>query len=327
MSRLDAFGIAKQAAFATKQTTMEYFPPETGVTVGNQRENLTLEETLGSRFPTGLAYGTRFFPLGVSGALRPASLPRIKSAFMGAPTTVAGTAGDVGSYVHTFDPTTASAEVFHSLFAVRKDPSTPIVDLFFDALGDNFEETYAPNAYVVGNWNFIALDLDDTQAAPSVTRDTSARWTFDQVAVYINLAGGGEAAVKCAAASIQYSNNLDTDEAILGSKKLYALPLGNAEATFSFSPREALNDYYREALQAQPDTNAARIVATGAAIGSTSKFFTVETVISAFEITDAPADIDASQVLKMVQVSGRVKLDDVSGKFVKQIVTNDVASY
>lgn len=327
MSRLDALGIAKQSAFGTKQTTMEYFPPETSVDPGQSRETLTLEETIGSRFPTGLAYGTRYFPIGVQGALRPASLPRIKSAFMGAPTTVAGTAGDVGSYVHTFDPTLSNTELFHSLFAVRKDPSTPIVDLFYDALGNDFEETYAPNAYVVGSWNFIALALDDTQSAPSVSRDTSKRWVFDQVVVYVNIAGGGEAAVKCAAASIQYSNNLDTDEAILGSKKLYALPLGNADATFSFSPRESLNTYYREALKDTPDTNSARIVATGSAIGTTSKFFTVETIIPAFEITDAPAPIDASQVLKMVQVSGRVKLDDITGKFVTQKITNDVAAY
>jgi hypothetical protein len=327
MSRVDIVGLAKQSAMGTKQTTMEYFPPEVSMDVNQQRDTLTLEETLGSRFPSGLDYGSRFFELAMQGALRPSSLPRVKSGFLGAPVTTAGISGDAGSYTHVFDPTLGAAIVPHSIFAVRKDPTPAIVDLFFDAVGNTFDETYAPNAYVTGAWNWIALDLDDTQSAPSATRDTSPRWKFDQVVVYINLNGAGEAAVKCAAASISYNNNIDTDEAILGSRKLYAAPVGNADCTISFSPREALNSYYREALKADPTTSSMRIVATGPAIGTTTKFQTVETDVAAFEITDAPAPISGADVLKMVQVSGRAKLDDVTGKFVTQKIINDVASY
>jgi hypothetical protein len=328
MSRVDIVGLAKQSAFGTKQTVMEHFPPEVSMDVTDNRSTLAIEETIGSRFPTGQDYGTRYFDLKMQGALRPASLPRVKSGFMGAPVTTAYAAGDAGSYQHVFDPTLGgAAPVAHSIFAVRKDPATPIVDLFFDGIGNTFTETYAPNAYVMGEWDWITLDLDDTQAAPTPSRDTSPRWKFSQVVVYVNLNGAGEAAVKCAEASVAYNNNLDVDEAVLGSRKLYALPVGNADCQITFSPREALNSYYREALKADPTTSSLRIVATGPAISTTSKFFTVETTIPAFEITDAPATIDASTVLKMVQVTGRCKLDDISGKFVTQSVTNATASY
>lgn len=328
MSRVDIVGLAKQSAFGTKTTVMEHYPPEVSMDITDNRQALTIEETIGSRFPTGLDYGTRYFDLAINGAFRPASGPRMKSGFLGAPDTVAGTAGDTGSFVHTFDPTLAGkTPVPHSLFGVRKDPSPAIVDLFWDALGNTFDETYAPNAYVLGTYNWIALDLDDTQSAPSPSRDTSARWKFSQVAVFVNLAGAGEVAVKCASASVSYNNNLDTDEAILGSRKLYALPVGNADCEIKFSPREALNTYYREALKADPTTSSLRIVATGPAIAGTTKFFTVETDVSAFEITDAPASISGADVLKMVEVTGRAKLDDVTGKFVKQIYTNATASY
>lgn len=328
MSRVDIVGLAKQSALGTEQTVMEHFPPEVSMDVTDNRNTITIEETIGSRFPTGQDYGTRYFDLKMQGALRPASLPRVKSGFLGAPVTTAFTAGDAGSYQHVFDPTLGgAAPVAHSIFAVRKDPSPAIVDLFFDAIGNTFTETYAPNAYVMGEWDWIALDLDDAQTAPSPSRDVSPRFKFDHVIVYINLNGAGEAAVKCAEASVAYNNNLDVDEAVLGSRKLYALPVGNADCQITFSPREALNTYYREALKADPTTSSLRIVATGPAIAATSKFYTVETIVHAFEITDAPATIDASTVLKMVQVTGRCKLDDVSGKFVDQKITNATATY
>jgi hypothetical protein len=328
MSRLDIVGIAKQSALGTKQTTMEQFPPEVSMDPTVNRTQVQIDETLGSRFPSGQDNGTKYYDLKMSGALRPTSLPRIKSGFMGAPVTTAFTAGDAGSYQHVFDPTLGgAAPVAHSIFAVRKDPSPAIVDLFFDAIGNSFTETYAPNAYVMGEWDWIALDLDGTQSAPSPSRDTSPRFKFDQVAVYVNLNGAGEAAVKCAEASVAYNNNLDVDEAVLGSRKLYALPVGNADCQITFSPREALNSYYRENLKDDPTTSSLRIVATGPAIAATSKFYTVETVVSAFEITDAPATIDAATVLKMVQVTARCKLDDVTGKFVTQKITNSTATY
>jgi hypothetical protein len=329
MSRIDIVGLARQGSgMGTKETTMEYFPPEITADVAQQREALTIEETLGSRAPSGLDYGTRFFELPLNGALRPAAGPRMKSGFLGQPTSVAGAAGDAGSNVHTFDPLAAGkVPEPHSLFCVRKDPNPPIVDLFWDAIGNSFEETYAPNAYVLGTYNWIALDLDDSQSAPSPSRDTSHRWKFSEVTVYINLDGGGEAAVKCAAATVTYNNNLDTDEAVLGSRKLYALPAGNIDCEFRFSPRETLNDYYRESLKADPTTSAARILAKGPAIGATSKFFQLETIIPAFEITEAPAAISGADVLKMIEVTGRAKLDDTSGQVIVQKYTNDVASY
>lgn len=329
MSRIDIVGFARQGAgMGTKVTVMEHFPPAQSLDVTEQQEQITVEETTGDPFPTGLDYGTRYFELALAMAPRMASAPRVKSAFLGQPTTVAGAAGDAGSFEHTFDPAVAGkAPEPHSIFAVNEDPNPAIVGLYWDAKGNTFEETYAPNAANVGTYNLIALDLDTEQAAPVPSPDGSSRRNFKDVTVYIDLDGAGELAIPCAAASFNYDNGLDVDEAVLGSRKLYALPVGNRNAGFKFSPREALRTYWLERLKDDPTTSSARIVAKGPSIGATTKFFQVETIIPAFEITDAPASVSGSDTLKMIEVTGRCKKDIATGKFISQVYTNDVATY
>src|SRR5213082_1653928 len=156
MSRVDFVGLARQpAGQGTKVTTMEYFVPVESSSVNQNREELTIEETVGNRFPTGLDYGTRYFEVPMSGAPRMASIPRVISGFLGQPTTVAGAGGDVGAYTHTFDPTVAGkVPEFHSIFAVRKDPNPAIVDLFWDARGNELALNVAPNDFLKmeANW-------------------------------------------------------------------------------------------------------------------------------------------------------------------------------
>ena len=63
MARVDEFGLGKQVAWGTKQTTMTYWPPITSVEAEQQVETLEVEENTGVRHPAGINLGTQFFKL------------------------------------------------------------------------------------------------------------------------------------------------------------------------------------------------------------------------------------------------------------------------
>jgi hypothetical protein len=334
MSRIDFVGLARQTAgMGTKVTTMTYYVPVESSDASQNRETLEIEETVGDRFPTGLDYGTRYFEPNMAGAPRLASCPRVFSGFLGQPATVAGTGGDAGGYTHTFDPTlSGKTPEPHSIFVVRKDPATPIIDLFWDARGNELELSVQPNDFLRMNAGWIALDLDDSQSEPTPTSDLTNRRKFSECVVQVSSDNGTTWSSQVTASfGITYSNNLDTDEAVLGSRKLYALPIGNANCEVRWAPRTALSTEYRRALAADPTATAIRMTATGGVLfGALSEQIRV-TVASA-EVTDAPAAVSAADVLKMVEVTARAKKNTssaapLSGKFVTVDVVNAVASY
>jgi hypothetical protein len=310
----------------TKVTSMEYWVPVESSDVNDNATQLTIQETIGNRFATALDYGTRFFEIPMSGAPRASSFPRVLSGFLGNPATTGG-----GPYVHTFDPTAAGKiPEPHSIFAIRNDPKAQgqpaIVDLFWDARGNELQVNIAANDYVKMDANWIALDLDDTQAAPVASYDSSNRFKFSQVAVEWTLDGTftDQDPILAASAGVTYQNNLDTDEAVLGSRKLYALPYGNADAEVRFSARSEMETFYRYALDADPTDIGFRLTATG-----TTPDVLVITVPACQEVS-APAPVSGADVLKAIDVTARVHLATSgpdSGKFFTVAVTNGVSSY
>jgi hypothetical protein len=219
MSRIDAVGLARQTAgMGTKETVPEYFPPVESAEVNDNREELTIEETIGNRFPTGLDYGTRFFEVTLAGAPRSASVPRTLSGFLGQPTS-----SGAGPYTHLFDPAAAAKTPEpHSMFVLRRDPNPSIVDLFWDGKGNQLEFSCAANEYVRFNESWIFLDLDDTQVEPAITIDAGARRKFTEVTAQISVNGAGATTIVLASFSFTYNNNLDTDEAVLLAQALRA---------------------------------------------------------------------------------------------------------
>lgn len=327
MSRVDAVGLARQTAgLGTKVTTMEYYVPVESTEVNENQDTLSIDETVGNRFPLGIDYGTHFFELPLAMAPRLASMPRVLSAFLGQPTSVTTT----GTTVHTQDPTAATkVPEPHSLFVVRKDPSPVITDLFWDARGNELEINIAPNDFMRANASFIALDLDQAQSAPTVTTDTTNRRKFYEAVVSISTdsPGGGSTftAESVGGWGVTYSNSLDTDEGILGSQKLYSLPYGNASCEVRFSPRSNLSTHYRRALTTSPTAIGVKMVATGPIIsGAVAENFTV--TANAVEVTEAPAPVSGADVLKMIEVTAQARLDSTS-KFVTFSTTNAVATY
>lgn len=321
MARQDEVGLARQTTgkSATPTTTMNYWIPVEEADEGIEREEIIVDETLGNRFPTGLDYGTRFFRLTLRMAFRMDALPRVLSAFLGQPTTTG-----VGPFVHTHDPA-AAAKIpeWMSLFMVRNDPSPAIIDLFFNARGDELEIVFEPNQAPRLTATFIVLDLDDTQANPASTMDASARQKFYQTNAQIDT-GGGLAAITLARWALRYRNNHDTAEAVLGSRSLFDLPFGNADCEVEFSPRAALSTHYRQQLLTDPTSTKIVLTADNTLAGVNSR--KVVATVYACEYIEAPAPVRAGEVLKMIPVAARAKLDG-AGKFIDVVVTNNVATY
>jgi hypothetical protein len=232
----------------------------------------------------------------------------------------------------TVTPTTAGVfpkgvPVPHSILLNRADPAPNITDLVFDALGNEFTLACETNGFVMLNGTLIALDNDDTQPAPSPTSDFSPRWTFDQVTLVMSV--GGAASVPCVLRnfSFNYNNNLDTDQAVLGQRKLYTVAPENRDAQISFSTRDAnLLSHYRRALKDDPDSVKLTFTIRGPLIGGG---FFQDIVLTTYvaEYTEAPAPLSAGDRLKAIDVVARCRYDDVAGKFVTLAVNNTVAGY
>jgi hypothetical protein len=215
----------------------------------------------------------------------------------------------------------------HSILLNRADPQPNITDLVFDAIGNTFSLTQETNNFLRFDGTAIGLDLDNAQPAPSVTSDFSPRWTFDQASAVISVNGAASAPMVIQNFAFQYDNNLDTDQAVLGSRKLFTIAAENANASLNFSTRDAnLLSHYRRALLDDPDSCKITITLKGPVIGGA---FTADLVLTVFvaEYTDAPAPIGAGDRLKAIDVTTRCRYDDVSGKFVTLAVNNLVAGY
>lgn len=328
MSRIDAVGWAKQTVAGTKQTTAEYFTPVESVDVTPQRDEITVDETTGHRYPSPLEYGIQYWKLKFDLRPRLGSFPRVLSTFFGAPTTTTPDgAGAPTAKKHTFGA--GVAPVPHSIYVVRKDPAPAITDLFYDVYGDDVELSMDPSGVLKATANMIALNLDATQTAPTVTLDTSARVQFDQVVAMVSVNGGAEAPLSVRSFNCKYSNAIDTDAGkVLGSRLLAGTKEGNAEEelTLVVADNTQFSAWYRRNQNTDPDKVKVRLVATGALIASAQSFLWEHDVYAA-EVTDAPANIDAGQRLNEVQVKFRCRYDDSVSKFVEHVVENTVASY
>lgn len=326
MSRLDLAGLAKQGAgFGTKVTTMEYYLPVESASGDPNRSIMTKEETDGSRFPTDSEYGSRFFEVSMAGASRIASLPRLLSGFMGAPTTTTP-AGGTTSRKHAFDPV-GKTLVPHSIDLGRRDPSPGLNDLFWDAIGNELTLSVSPNDWLSFDGAYIAKELDQAQAMPSGSYDLSRRLAFHTVTAFISINGGSETALTLADYSLTLNNGIDTDQVVLGSRSLFKVKEGNADADLSFTVKSTLDTHYRRALlDADPDNVKIRLVATGPIIEAAIAY-QVEVIVYRCQYLEAPAPIDASDTLDDIAISAHVAYDPGATKFVDVNVTNTTTSY
>lgn len=326
MSRLDTVSLAKQAAMGTKQTVMEYTVPVESCEPRLQRTEMTAEETDGTKFPTDLEYGSRFFEVPMVGKARVTSIPRVLSGFLGAPTTIAAPGGTGTAKKHQFDPV-GKTLVPHSIDVARRDPNPVINDLYWDAIGNELSLGVAPNDWIEFNAGWIARDLDQAQSAPVVTHDLSRRLAFHTFQAFISVNGAGEVALPLGSFSLRYSNNVATDQPQLGSRSLYKVQEGNVTADVTFAVKSTLSAHYRRAVQdADPDAVKIRLLATGPLIEGTASY-SIELIVYRCQYLDAPAPVNAGNTLDDLTVTARAAYDITNTKFVDVNVVNNVASY
>lgn len=327
MARSDGFGLAKQTALGTKNTTVEYWTPVESVDVGDNPELYSKEETVGHRFPTDEETGGRFWELTANGAARAASFPRILSTYFGPPTTTALT--DAGAKKHLFDPV-GKTLVPLSCFVHRADIAPKVSDLLFDCLGSSLGISVEPNDFLLYEAGMIARDNDDTvSVAPTITSDLTRRWTFDECKVFLSVDGGAETEEKVRAWSVSFENTIDTDMWVLGSKRLYSLPVGNASMEVGFEPVgsvTSLSAHYRRVL-ADPRNNVkVRMLAQGGPIVAVDKY-EVEVIVYRSRYREGVLNISAPDTLKSMPVTLGASYDGTASKFVEVAVKNLVASY
>ncbi len=251
------------------------------------------------------------------------------SAFLGAPTT---TTPEGTARLHTFNPAGVGKEpVLHSVLLNRTDPANgAITDLVYDCMGNELTLSVEANDYLKFEAGLIGLNNDNARPEPTVTVDSSGRFTFDEVNVFMSVNGGAEEEIKCQNWSMTYSNNVDAEFVVLGSRAPYNVKEGNGEAEFTFTPidmsTEPLVNHYRRALLNDPDSVKLRMVATGPLItGATHWAF--ELIAYNLEYLEAPAPISAADVLKGIEVTARAAFDPGTSKFIEAKVTNTTTSY
>jgi hypothetical protein len=325
MSNRDAVGVAFQGDIATKNATMAAWPQVTSESLAPTRDTLSIDETTGTRAPEDIDLGAKSYAGSIDGAARPASFPYFVTGAMGYPGSTAPAAG-VG--LHTWDPLAAGkSPVPLSIMTINNDPDTPVVDLFYGCMVDSLEMSVEPNDYLMFKAAMIAIGLDDTQSAPSITRDATSKFRFSQVTAQISVNGVALADIDLARFACTYGNSMDPDEPSLGSTEIDDIKEGNISVGCSFTPKDGLSEHYRRVLKDSPDAVRIVVKATGAMIGETEYPYYVEWDIKKLRYTDAPMDINASSVTKSIDVTASGVYDAVSGQVVVVKIQNATAGY
>lgn len=79
----------------------------------------------------------------------------------------------------------------------RTDPvNGAITDLVYDALGNELTIGVEANGFASYEASLLGLNNDNARPEPTVTLDTSTRFTFDTAKVYISVNGGAEEEIK-----------------------------------------------------------------------------------------------------------------------------------
>ena len=331
MSQLDSIGVAKQSAFGTKQTTMEYFADVESATVGGTPTHIENQTTVGYYYPIPLDMGLQVWNVGLNLIPRAASFPRVLSGFFGGPTTTSITSG----YQHAYDPVAASGLVYHSVLINRHDPvilsKSAITDLAYDCAGSQLTVSGKAGDFIKAVANYVGANNDSTQSEPSATLDATERFNWSQAKLYATINGGSESEIKVNAFEWLYDTKIETDHVVLGSTSLASIPRGLQESQLKFTLTEEdaseFLDWYRYALKTSSrDSIAFRLAVQGSLI--TGSYYTgFELKGYNGEVIDAPANVDAKSRLRQVEVTVRFNYDSTDSKFVDATAWNDVTSY
>lgn len=324
MGQNDAVGLAKQTDFATKKTTMDFWLPLTAENIGCNREELAIDETLGTRAPSDRVLGGKMYEGSMGGAVRPAGFGLLCAGAFGAPTTTTLT---TGAYQHVYNPHAAGRVPLPlSVFTYNADPTTTIRDLFWGCYVNELEVKCEANGYMTFTAGIVGAQLDDTQSAPTATMDSTSKFPFDQLTATIAVNGGAAGAINLANFRLKWLNNMEPAPFVLGSTAVSSFTPGNVGIELDFETIDTLSTHYRRALLDTQDAVAVVVKAEGATIASTYKY-TVQFDLKKARYVSAPIDIDAGSTLTKVAVQAKGVYDDSSSKSLETTIKNATASY
>jgi hypothetical protein len=308
---------------------MAYFVPVEEASPGYSPEEMSAEETIGIPFPTDREVGTFLFEPSFSGKARSAGMGRILTAYFGDPVTTQPDAGGAPTaYQHVWDAALPAALVprAHSILMNRTDPDPAITDLLWDAIGQELTFSVEPNDWISFESSWVAGQVDQDRPEPTVSADLTRRFPFYETKAHVSIDGGAEAELAVGSFSLGYSMNVPTDDFILGSRTLYGITPGNRDATLSFRAREQLADYYRRAMDLEPESVKFRLQSLGPIIGGAVRH-ELEVTTHRSQVIEAPAEISAADLLNGIDVTARSAYDATAGKFVSVKLVNTIASY
>lgn len=326
MGRSDSVHLAAQDDLITAATTAVFSPPVTEEDISIDREELDIDETLGTRAPGPREYGGRVFSGGINGAARPTSIGLILTSFFGPPvSTQPASVASPTVWRHVWDPV-ATVPAPISIWTVNNDATlpAPIVDKFVGALGNELALNCEANNYLLFEAGYLARLLDISASAPATGRDTTRKWPFHQVTAQISVpsvSAGAYQNVPLRDFGLSYNNNVEGDQFVLGSVNVDSLPIGDIDCEVTITPTVDIAAHYRRALADTPELVKVKISAVGGTIEDAFKFqFDLE--VHALETAEAPVDIDGGETLRDVEVTLRSVLDDSTNKLITPTLTN-----
>ena len=320
MSQKDSCGIALQHDMAAPATTMAYWPPVTAENLDVTRDEMKIDEAFGVRAPSDSDLGSKSVGGKVEGAVRPTSIGTFLSACFGAPVTTATVAATV--FTHVWDAVgVGAAPLPMSIMSVNGDVSPAIVELYEGCMLNTFDLSCTSKDYMMMGADFLGLDIDATQSAPSVTRDGSKKFRWDQVLAKLGINGAAPAAVKISDFGFTYGNGIELDEPALGQTSPSDATAGDVEVGANFTVMENLGDHRTRALLDDPENCQLVLEAIGALIDSTHHI-SLKIDIARLRYTKVPVDISGKEILKNVKVECRGSLDETANKLVTITLVN-----
>lgn len=295
-------------------------PPIATEEISLEREDMDLEETVGSRAPTAREYGGRVYEGDIELAARPDTFPVFLSMVLGAPVS---TEVVTGVYRHVWNPIAADIEPLPaSIWTVNRDVTPNVVDKYVGAKGNEMSIEIEANGYLMSTIGVAAYLLDQTATEPTgIAQDLTKKWAFHQVTAELAVGAGALASVPLLDFSLEYSNNIVTDLFNLGSKEVEALPPGNIEPEVTFTPSRDIGEHYRRALLDTPEDVRLKLVAQGAIITGVHRY-ALEVDLKRLQYIEAPVDIDAGETLTGVEVTAAPVLKESDNSFIEIAVVN-----
>lgn len=315
MSRKDEFGFGLQADLETANSTVVFSPPVLSGGLSPDREEMEISETMGSRAPSAQEYGGYVFDGDVEAACRPNSIGGIFSMFWGEPTSSQPAAVAAPSiWEHEWDPLIGDP-VFGTIVTKANDPDPVIVNKFIGCLGNTLSINVAANEYLTYSANMAARQIIlDPDPSPSMTREALPKWTFTDVNVLLGVAGATPEVIKCKEWGIEFTNNLVTDEFILGTPLVDSIPLGDIDMSATFRPTRDISGHNRRWLKTNPELIQLVLQVSGRIIGATTHRYSLNIDIGAIETVEADVPLDGSETLRDVEVNCRCILNEDTGE-------------